>query len=176
MKIQGIIRLEVCFIKKVPVKTIKKIEEDIEKNDLGKARDRLHGLISTYPNELELRRKLGDIYFSLKYLSMAGRYWYLEKNKTPEMVDACIQFEKSMGNDPKRIARALKFKGDNGIVENLQLSLVISPIQNKVKENLLEEPDDPLKDKLVIFGCFSVIILTIIFALIGVYALFVWIF
>ncbi|WP_413024524.1 DUF6584 family protein [Peribacillus frigoritolerans] len=41
--------------------TIKKIEEDIEKNDLGKARDGLIGLFSPYPNELELRKKLGDI-------------------------------------------------------------------------------------------------------------------
>ncbi|MGE1166443.1 DUF6584 family protein [Peribacillus simplex] len=161
---------------KIPVKTIKKIEEDIEKNDLGKARDRLHGLISTFPNELDLRRKLGDIYFALKYPSMAGRYWYLEKNKSPEMVKACIQFEKSMGNDPIRIGRAIKYKGDSEILKRLQLDQVISPIQNKVKENLLEEPEDPYKDKLVIFGCFSIIILTIIFALIGVYALFNWIF
>ncbi|MGG3497826.1 DUF6584 family protein [Peribacillus simplex] len=167
---------EVFFIDKIPVKTIKKIEEDIEKNDLGKARDRLHGLISTFPNELDLRRKLGDIYMALKYPSMAGRYWYLEKNKSPEMVKACIQFEKSMGNDPIRIGRAIKFKGDSEVLKRLQLDQVISPIQNKVKENLLEEPEDPFKDKLVIFGCFSIIILTIIFALIGVYALFNWIF
>ncbi|MGY3312670.1 hypothetical protein ACV242_001166 [Peribacillus simplex] len=167
---------EVFFIDKIPVKTIKKIEEDIEKNDLGKARDRLHGLISTFPNELDLRRKLGDIYIALKYPSMAGRYWYLEKNKSPEMVKACIQFEKSMGNDPIRIGRAIKFKGDSEVLKTLQLDQVISPIQNKVKENLLEEPEEPFKDKLVIFGCFSIIILTIIFALIGVYALFNWIF
>ncbi|WP_260399026.1 DUF6584 family protein [Peribacillus simplex] len=164
------------LIDKIPAKTIKKIEEDIEKNDLGKARDRLHGLISTFPNELDLRRKLGDIYFALKYPSMAGRYWYLEKNKSPEMVKACIQFEKSMGNDPIRIGRAIKFKGDSEVLKRLQLDQVISPIQNKVKENLLEEPEDPFKDKLVIFGCFSIIILTIIFALVGVYALFNWIF
>ncbi|WP_396020320.1 DUF6584 family protein [Bacillus sp. ISL-34] len=164
------------FIEKIPVKTIKKIEKDIEKNDLGKARDRLHGLISTYPNELELRRKLGDIYFALKYPSMAGRYWYLEKNKTSEMVKACILFEKSLGNDPFRISRALKFKGDREILIRLELDKVISPIQNKVKENLMEQPDDVLKDKLVIFGCFSIIILTILFALLGVYSLLNWIF
>ncbi|MFE4709084.1 DUF6584 family protein [Peribacillus simplex] len=164
------------FIEKIPVKTIKKIEEDIEKNDLGKARDRLHGLISTYPNELELRRKLGDIYFALKYPSMAGRYWYLEKNKTSEMVKACILFEKSLGNDAFRISRALKFKGDREILIRLELDQVISPIQNKVKENLMEQPDDVLKDKLVIFGCFSIIILTILFALLGVYSLLNWIF
>ncbi|MGE6721385.1 DUF6584 family protein [Peribacillus frigoritolerans] len=163
-------------MEKIPVKTIKKIEEDIEKNDLGKARDRLHGLISTYPNELELRRKLGDIYFALKYPSMAGRYWYLEKNKTSKMVKACILFEKSMGNDPFRIARALKFKGDSEILIRLELDQVISPIQNKVKESLLEQPDDLLKDNLVSLGCFSIIILTILFALVGVYTFFTWIF
>lgn len=107
---------------------------------------------------------------------MAGRYWYLEKNKTSEMVKACILFEKSLGNDPFKIARALKFKGDSEILIRLELDQIISPIQNKVKENLLEQPDDLLKDKLVIFGCFSIIILTILFALIGVYALLNWIF
>lgn len=162
------------YIEKLPVKTIKKIEEDIKKNDLGKARDRLHGLISTYPNELELRRKLGDIYFTLKYPSMAGRYWYLEKNKTPKMIKACIQFEKTMGNDPFLIARALKFKGDNEILKNLELDQVISPVQDKVKEKLQEEPDDSLYDRLFVIGCFSIIILTILFALIGVYSLFNW--
>lgn len=162
------------YIEKLPVKTIKKSEEDIKENDIGKARDRLHGLISTYPNELELRRKLGDIYFKLKYPSMAGRYWYLEKNKTPEMIKACIQFEKTMGNDPFLIAKALKFKGDNEILKNLELDQVISPVQNKVKEKLQEEPDDSVNDKLIIIGCFSIIILTILFTLIGVYSLFNW--
>lgn len=42
----------VFFIEKNIAKTL--IEEDIKNDDLGKARDRLHGLISTFPNELEL--------------------------------------------------------------------------------------------------------------------------
>lgn len=44
----------VFFIEKNIAKTLKRIEEDIKNDDLGKARDRLHGLISTFPNELEL--------------------------------------------------------------------------------------------------------------------------
>ena len=40
--------------KEIP-KVLKRIEEDIKNDDLGKAGDRLHGLISTFPNELELR-------------------------------------------------------------------------------------------------------------------------
>ncbi|OIK14582.1 DNA helicase [Bacillus sp. MUM 116] len=160
----------------IPVKTLKKIEEDINKNDLGKARDRLHGLISTYPNELELRKKLGDIYFELKYPSMAGRYWYLEENKTPEMVKACKEFEKSMGNDPNRIARTLKYRGDIEILKRLELDREISPIKNKVKEKLLQESEDSLQDKLVTIGCISILILIIMFVVIGVYAFFNWIF
>ncbi|MGB5945660.1 DUF6584 family protein [Paenisporosarcina sp.] len=167
---------EACVIEKIPVKTLKKIEEDIEKSDLGKARDRLHGLVSTYPNELEVRGKLGDIYFALKYPAMAGRYWYLEKNKTPEMEEACIQFEKSMGNDSFSIARAIKFKGDNEIINRLQLNQEISSLQYKVKEKLTEEPSDTLGDKLVTIGCFAVLILIILFTLIGIYALFSWVF
>ncbi|MED3728456.1 DUF6584 family protein [Priestia filamentosa] len=167
---------EVFPIEKIPIKTLKKIEEDIKKNDLGKARDRLHGLISTYPNELALRKKLGDIYFLLKYPDMAGRYWYLEENKTPEMVEACLQFEKSMGNDPIAIAKGLKFKGESEILEKLELRQWTSSIQPKVKESLLEEPQETFIDKVVIFGFFSILILTILFALIGVYTVFNWIF
>ena len=74
----------------IPEKTLKRIEKDIENNNLGKARDRLHGLITTYPNELALK-KLGDIYFTLQYPEMAGRYWYLEKEKTDVMHAACLQ-------------------------------------------------------------------------------------
>ncbi|WP_141770073.1 DUF6584 family protein [Bacillus sp. OV322] len=163
-------------MEKIPVKTLKKIEEDIKKNDLGKARDRLHGLISTYPNALELRKKLGDIYFELKYPSMAGRYWYLEENKTPEMVKVCNEFEKSMVNDPKRIARTLKFKGDVEILNRMELHGEFPLIENKVKEKLLQESEDTFQDKLLTFGCLSILILIVIFEVIGIYAFFNWIF
>jgi hypothetical protein len=121
----------VFFIEEIPVNTLKRIEEDIKNNDLGKARDRLHVLISTSPNELELRKKLGDIYSELKYPSMAGRYWYLEDNKTPEMVKACIEFEKTLGNDPNRIAMALKYKGNIEILKKLELDLETNLLKKK---------------------------------------------
>ncbi|MEK3808080.1 DUF6584 family protein [Bacillus sp. FSL H8-0547] len=161
-------------IEKVPANTLLKIEEDLKKNDLGKARDRLHGLIATYPDELELRRKLGDIYYALKYPSMAGRYWYLEKNKTLEMQHACIEFEKSMGNDPFQIVRALKFKGDKEIVKDLEFSENFSPVQKKVTEKLLEEPEDSVFDKLLVAGCLTVLVGTVLFAVLGVYSFVEW--
>ncbi|MEB2282450.1 DNA helicase [Lysinibacillus xylanilyticus] len=160
-------------------KTLERIEEDINNDDLGKARDRLHGLIVTFPNELKLRKKLGDIYFELKYPAMVGRYWYLENNKTPEMVHACIEFENSMGNDIENIARSLKYKGDIELLKGLDLDPALFSIK-KVKEKLVEEPDAPLEGKgehnWIIFGCLSIITLIFIFALIGVYTFFKWIF
>lgn len=165
------------FIEKKISRTLKRIEEDIKNDDLGKARDRLHGLIVTFPNELELRKKLGDIYFELKYPAMAGRYWYLDKNKTPEMVHACIEFESSMGNDINNIARALKYKGDIELLKGLDLDPALLSI-NKVKEKLVEESDPSIEGEhnWIIFGCLSMIILIFIFALVGIYTFLKWIF
>jgi hypothetical protein len=163
-------------IANVPAKTLKKIEDDIKNDNVGKARDRLHGLIHSYPDDLELRKKLGDIYYALKFPTMAGRYWYLERNKTPEMINACLQFEKSCGNDPFHISNHIKFKGNRDIIKNLQLEQVISPAQSKVKEKLEDEYEESLADRLVPYGCVFVIILFIALSLIGVYTVFNWIF
>ena len=92
--------------------TLTKIEQDIEASDYGKARDRLHGLIVAYPDNLALRRKLGDIYWKLQYPHMAGRYWYLEEERSPTMITACTVFERSCGNDPLQMLLALKFRGN----------------------------------------------------------------
>lgn len=158
--------------------TLKRIEKDIENDDLGKARDRLHGLISTYPNELDLRKKLGDVYFELQYPAMAGRYWYLEENKTPQMEKACMEFENSMGHDMNNIARALKYKGDMALVKGLDLDPALLSIHYKEKEKSGEDIDVPIgpKYKLIILGCLSVILLIIIFASVGVYTFFTWMF
>lgn len=59
---------------KIPRKTLKRIEEDIENNNLGKARDRLHGLIFTYPNELHLRKKTRRY---LLYITISRNGWTL---------------------------------------------------------------------------------------------------
>ncbi|MEI4799754.1 DUF6584 family protein [Bacillus sp. NPDC077411] len=163
-------------INNIPKKTLKKIENDITNNDLGKARDRLHGLISTYPNALDLRKKLGDVYYKLQHPAMAGRYWYLEEQKTSEMIEACSLFEKSMGNNANQIARALKFKGDNEIIQKLCSEPIASSLQEKVKESMIEEYEETWQDKLVPFGCISALILIILFALLGIYTVFDWIF
>jgi len=168
----------VFVIGEVSKKTLKKIENDILQNELGKARDRMHGLIQTYPNELDLRKRLGDIYSALRYPSRAGLYWYLEQNKTPEMRLACIKFEKSMGNNPIRIAKALKFKGDCDVIKDLELRQVILQIQEKTEKDLFEEAEvyeETWVDKLELMGIVLVIIITLFFTFFGVYQFTKWI-
>jgi hypothetical protein len=92
--------------------TLRRIEREIEAGDRGKARDRLHGLLVTYPDDLAVRRRLGDVYWQLHYPAMAGRYWYLEEVRTPEMDWARAAFERSCGNNAAQILMALKFNGD----------------------------------------------------------------
>jgi len=93
-------------------KTLEAVQDDIAQGNLGRARDRLHGLIAHYPNELTLRTHIAEIYSQLQYPSMAGRYWYLEESKTERMISACAEFERSCGNDPLQILLSLKFKGN----------------------------------------------------------------
>ncbi|MCP4540029.1 MAG: DNA helicase [Chloroflexi bacterium] len=114
--------------------TLKKVEQDISFGDYGKARDRLHGLIATYPNDLTLRRKLGDIYWRLQYPAMAGRYWYLEENKSPDMLAACTTFEQSCGHSLFHILLSLKFRGDPNSINSEFAKERLLRLQSQVKD------------------------------------------
>ncbi|MBA4385681.1 MAG: DNA helicase [Anaerolinea sp.] len=95
------------------------IQIDLQSGNLGKARDRLHGLIQTYPDDLELRSRLAEIYLQLQLPEMAGRYWYLNENKNERMTQACSIFEERFNHDPLQMLFAIKFKGDvAGIAES----------------------------------------------------------
>jgi hypothetical protein len=89
-----------------------RVEADMESGDLGKARDRLHSLVHDHPDHFDLRTRLADVYHRLQFPSMAGRYWYLEEHRPPEMEAAVTAFEQSCGGDPLLMLSALKFRGD----------------------------------------------------------------
>lgn len=93
-------------------KSLDQIELDIKAGNLGKARDRLHGLIQSYPEDLDLRSRLAEIYWQLQIPEMAGRYWYLIENKDERMTEACSIFEERYKHDPIQMLFAIKFRGD----------------------------------------------------------------
>lgn len=91
--------------------TLAKIEDEIARGKLGIAKDRLHGLILAYPDDLSLRTRLGDVYFALGYPRMAGRFWFLDNNPTEEKLAAIELFMEECGRDQAVIQKRLRCKG-----------------------------------------------------------------
>ncbi|MBI5361163.1 MAG: DNA helicase [Planctomycetes bacterium] len=162
--------------------TLKKIKDDIARGDLGKARDRLHGLIHAYPDDPKLRILLGEIYHNLQFPAMAGRYWYLEENKTPEMQSACEAFEKDRGMDPFRILAALQFRGDykclNEFARTKIHALENESSKKHIRASELKPAGKPSKRKKIVVpdwassGCMILIIVILLLAIIGFISLF----
>ncbi len=92
--------------------TLRKVDEAMASGDFGLARDRLQGLLASYPDDLTLRSRLGGVYWKLQNPTMAGRYWFLEESTSPAMVTAKEAFERSCGHSAQRMLQQLKFKGD----------------------------------------------------------------
>jgi hypothetical protein len=169
-------------------RTLERVEQDIAGGDYGKARDRLHGLIVTYPNSLALRQKLGDIYWQLQYPAMAGRYWYLEEDKSPNMMAARKIFEDSCGHNPLQIVHALKFKGnleslDSELAQNKLLTLQAQvknkygyhvDFQQQSAESNRRSPRSRLSGKMLAIGCGVVMVLGLALMIIGLITVINW--
>ncbi len=158
--------------------TFEKVENDITSGDLGKARDRLHGLLRTYPDNLEVRRKLGEIYWKLQYPAMAGRYWYLEEPITPEMERAHKAFEDSCGNNPIRMLDAIKFRGDFNAIRSSTAGERITRLAERarketgftyrLKHGIEPYPYQPTRtENLQKIGCIAVVLALIALLVIG---------
>jgi len=85
--------------------TLAKVHAEIEAGRLYQARDRLHGLITSYPDDYTLRWLLGDVYWRLSYHAMAGRWWWLYPPERPETAEALKAFSKTCGNREAEMTR-----------------------------------------------------------------------
>ena len=167
--------------------TLERVQEDIRAGDYGKASARLHGLIGSYPDNLDLRRQLGEVYWKLQLPAMAGRYWYLVEEKDERMQAACKQFEDAFGNDPFRLLSALKFKGDTNAIKGTYAAGVLDDLERRAREKhpwyagfhnkRLEKKGEPksegrprtVRDFFFRVGCLIAFAVVIALALIGLY-------
>ncbi|RPH96474.1 hypothetical protein EHM69_01080 [candidate division KSB1 bacterium] len=99
--------------------TLKRVEDDIIRGDLGKARDRLHGLIASYPEDLSLRTKLAQIYWKLQYPAMAGRYWYLDSDSDEIRKAAIAIYECAYKHNAFHILHGLRIRFDPSILSDV---------------------------------------------------------
>lgn len=155
--------------------TLQKVDEAIASGDYGLARDRLQGLLATYPDDLTVRRRLGDVYWKLQNPAMAGRYWYLEPNSSPDVVVAREAFERSCGNSAERMLRFLKFKGSIDAMRDTPAGQVLLGLQQRAAEErrpaevaqTLRDRERDFKVTVTFYSCLFIAASAVLLLLIG---------
>jgi hypothetical protein len=61
--------------------TLARVDADLAAGRIPVARQRLRGLVSSFPNDLALRRRLGELYRLYGEPAEAGRWMYLEEDR-----------------------------------------------------------------------------------------------
>ncbi len=96
----------------MPLKdTLARVDADLAAGRIPAARQRLRGLVSSFPSDLTLRRRLAEVYRLYDEPAEAGRWMYLEEDRDPAETAA---FETRYGTTSGRM-RALGWKGPESL-------------------------------------------------------------
>ncbi|OII66887.1 MULTISPECIES: DUF6584 family protein [unclassified Streptomyces] len=87
--------------------TLARVDADLAAGRVPAARQRLRGLVSSYPADLTLRRRLAEVYRLYADAAEAGRWMYLEEDRD---ADETAAFEARYGA-PGRRMKALAWRG-----------------------------------------------------------------
>jgi hypothetical protein len=155
--------------------TLARIEREIAQGKLGIARDRLCGLIRSYPGDLSLRSRLGDVYFKLGFPREAGRYWYFDDSPSEDKEIAIKQFLNACGNDPEIVLRRLKLRSEDVDSEKVR-ELTAKGARRKIQALYDVGPVTfaPPNQRWAAIGCYAVLIVAVSFALIGFFTVVTW--
>ncbi|WP_344385772.1 DUF6584 family protein [Streptomyces thermolineatus] len=87
--------------------TLARVDADLAAGRVPVARQRLRGLVSSFPYDLMLRRRLAEVYRLYGDAAEAGRWMYLEEDRN---ADETAAFEARYGS-PGRRMKALAWRG-----------------------------------------------------------------
>lgn len=87
--------------------TLARVDADLAAGRVPVARQRLRGLVSSFPHDLTLRRRLAEVYRLYGDAADAGRWMYLEEDRD---VDETAAFEARYGS-PGRRMKAIAWRG-----------------------------------------------------------------
>lgn len=87
--------------------TLARVDADLAVGRVPVARQRLRGLVSSFPSDLTLRRRLAEVYRLYGDAAEAGRWMYLEEDRD---ADETAAFEGRYGSHGWRM-RALAWRG-----------------------------------------------------------------
>ncbi|MER5397944.1 DUF6584 family protein [Streptomyces sp. NPDC002599] len=91
--------------------TLARVDADLAAGRIPVARQRLRGLVSSFPNDLTLRRRLAETYRLYGEAAEAGRWMYLEPDRDTAETSA---FESRYAT-PERRMRALAWSGSESL-------------------------------------------------------------
>jgi hypothetical protein len=75
----------------VPIdRTLDRVREDLSAGQLGRARQRLRGLIASFPERLDLRVMLAETYREEGQVVQAGRWSFLDEDADPAEIEAFL--------------------------------------------------------------------------------------
>ena len=86
---------------------MRRVQEDVAAGRLSMARQRLRGLVGSYPQRLDLREQLAELYRREGILSQAGRWSFLSESRDREELRA---FEREYADHVARM-RAVGWRG-----------------------------------------------------------------
>ncbi|MEH0423685.1 DUF6584 family protein [Streptomyces sp. B21-083] len=87
--------------------TLARVDADLAAGRVPVARQRLRGLVSAFPYDLTLRRRLAEVYRLYGDAAEAGRWMYLEEDRD---ADETAAFEARYGRDGE-LMKALAWRG-----------------------------------------------------------------
>ncbi|MFF5918593.1 DUF6584 family protein [Streptomyces flavochromogenes] len=91
--------------------TLARVDADLIAGRVPMARQRLRGLVSSFPDDLTLRRRLAEVYRLYGDAAEAGRWMYLEEDRNAEETAA---FEERYGTPGWRM-KALAWRGPEAL-------------------------------------------------------------
>lgn len=152
-----------------------RVEEDVRRGRLWKARDRLAGMIRTDPTNQWGLNRLGEIYFRMGDLPAAGRVWFLTDREGPEWDSALAAFYERHGRRAQDIVSELRIRAPiEGFraraqrrLRALQAELTAGGRKWEPHAGRLEEPRAPMPIRNIVAGiAFILLILLVIVGLI----------
>ncbi|MFC9733940.1 DUF6584 family protein [Streptomyces roseolus] len=87
--------------------TLARVDADLAAGRVPLARQRLRGLVASFPHDLTLRRRLAEVYRLYGDAAEAGRWMYLEEDRD---ADETAAFEERYGSPAWRM-KALTWRG-----------------------------------------------------------------
>ncbi len=111
-----------------------RIDQDLKEGKKKKACDRLRNLINQFPDDLSLRKKLGQIYYNAGFLDEAGKFWILTEPENDEMKNAVALYRETLSNSGNAILKDIVFRGNKAQLNEYAMNVFAELEKDSLKK------------------------------------------